>query len=309
MSKKDWFLILSLVPLLILVDQLTKLWALSAITTTQTYGPIGFGLYHNPGIFLGTFSKLPPLLRVVSLSTGGGFLLFLYATIQYLIPRRSLLLRIGMSLLIGGVLGNIIDRVFRGAIVDFLFILFPGKYTSPIFNIADFVQWVGYFMIVAFILIHASNIWPEKEERKKIWINPSFQIKYIFIFVITGAMFSVITGIYSYTYLKITIQELMRNPLQSDPSNEFLFSFSMVFLIICAVFLIMLSLIARLLSHRMAGPLYAFEKFLEDILSGKDRPLHLRAGDEFNHLEKLSEKIRKKTKNLRGKPKAKKTAS
>lgn len=296
MTKKNWLCVLGLVPFLVILDQLIKFLALSSITVTQSYGPIGLSIYHNPGVFLGTFSTLPPVLRIVSLSTGGGFLIFLYAVIQYLIPRRSLLLRVGMSFLLGGVLGNVVDRVWKGAIVDFIFILFPWGHNSPIFNLADFVQWVGYFMVVAFVLMHSSNIWPSKNERKKIWINPSFQLKYVLILLITGLGFSIISGIYSYTYLKIAMVELMKNPVKDGFSASLLSSFSLVFCIVCVVFLSLLVVLARLLSHRTAGPLYAFEKFLEDILKGKDRPLRLRIGDEFGHLEEVAEKVRKKVK-------------
>lgn len=44
----------------------------------------------------------------------------------------------------------------------------------------------------------------------------------------------------------------------------------------------------------MAGPIYAFELFLDDLLAGKDRRLVLRSGDELKvHIEDLAEKLRK----------------
>ena len=295
LRKRDWVYVLGIIPLLVLFDQLTKFWALSTITQYQTYGPVGLSLYSNPGVFLGMFSKVPPLLRIVSLSTGGGFLAFLYIAIQYLIPRRSLLLRMGMSLLLAGVFGNIIDRIVKGAVVDFLFFLLPGGHTTPIFNIADFVQWIGYFMIVVFVLRYAEKIWPSKDDRKKIWINPIFQRKYILIFLSVGLGFSIMIGIYSYTFLKIVVGDFLgSNPgvRVAEISKSYLSVYLSVFLVICVAFLISLFLIARLLSHRMAGPLYAFQNFLENLLKGVDRPLRLRAGDEFNHLEELAQKIR-----------------
>ena len=57
-------------------------------------------LHHNPGAMLGLFSDLPPVLRIVSLSTGGAFLVVIYALIQYLLPIKSLILRSGMSVLL-----------------------------------------------------------------------------------------------------------------------------------------------------------------------------------------------------------------
>ena len=72
----------------------------------------------------------------------------------------------------------------------------------------------------------------------------------------------------------------------------FLIPFFITFVAIAGGFSLTLLILGRILSHRMAGPLYAFEKFLEDLLSGKDRELKLRAGDDFQHLEELSQKLR-----------------
>jgi signal peptidase II len=56
-------------------------------------------------------------------------------------------------------------------------------------------------------------------------------------------------------------------------------------------FAAVLFLVGRVLSSRIAGPLYAFEKFLDDLAAGKPRPLRLRAGDEFKHLEVIAARL------------------
>ena len=53
-------------------------------------------------------------------------------------------------------------------------------------------------------------------------------------------------------------------------------------------------------SHRIIGPLYAFERFLDDVFKGKSRQLKLRAGDEFRHLETLAEELESRLKNQSG---------
>jgi hypothetical protein len=50
-----------------------------------------------------------------------------------------------------------------------------------------------------------------------------------------------------------------------------------------------LFLIGRSLSHRVAGPVYAFERFVKNFISGKPQKLKLRKSDEFVHLESLSQ--------------------
>lgn len=294
MTRNLWLLVISLLVGSWAIDQATKYWALQSISGISFYGPFGFVLHRNPGAILGAFSDLPPLLRIVSLSTGGAFLIFIYGAIQYLLPRRSLVLRSGMSLLLGGILGNVTDRILGGSVVDFI-MLGSREMASPAFNFADAIQWVGYFMIVYSLIKEGAQIWPNENERKKVWVNPRFQLKYCAILVFIGLGFSIVAGVFSYTYIGITIEDIVIGP--SDPlEKKFLIPFLEVYAVISLGFLFTLFLIGRILSHRTAGPLYAFELFLDDVLHGKDRPLKLRAGDEFHHLEELANEVREKLK-------------
>lgn len=239
---------------------------------------------------LGTFSNLPKVLRIVCLSTGGAFLLFIYLAIQYLIPVQAKMLRVGMSILLGGILGNVTDRINQGAVTDFLLIGSLER-STPAFNFADSIQWVGYILIVISLIRDGSLFWPEKNFRRSLWVNPGFQIKYISTLLGMGMGFCVISGVFFYTYLKITIDELVLGS-PTVVEQRFLIPFFITFAVIALAFSLTLLILGRIVSHRTAGPLYAFEKFLEDLLSGKDRELKLRAGDEFQHLEELSQKLR-----------------
>lgn len=69
--------------------------------------------------------------------------------------------------------------------------------------------------------------------------------------------------------------------------------FAMSIFSLSGIFLILTFLAGILLSHRSVGPLYAFEQFIEELLDGKnERPLKLREGDNYKHLEIIAEKIR-----------------
>lgn len=70
------------------------------------------------------------------------------------------LLKLTLALIIGGALGNLIDRIFRGGnVVDFLSFYF-GSYHYPIFNIADSCVVVGTILLAYYLLfVH-------KEEKK-----------------------------------------------------------------------------------------------------------------------------------------------
>lgn len=290
MKKRDWFLVIGLVPAIWLLDQASKAWAIKSISQFHFYGPVGFILHYNPGAILGTFSDLPPLLRVVSLSTGGAFLVSIYAAIQYLVPSRSLQLRIGMSLLLGGILGNVTDRILSGAVTDFI-VLGVQNLTSPAFNVADAIQWVGYFFVVYGLVRDGNLFWPDSNVRKTIWVNPRFQLKYILTLVVIGACFSVINGVFTYTFLRMTIDSLVAGPPRQTESR-FLIPFLQTYFIISTGFMLALFAVARILSHRTAGPVYAFEIFVRDLLSGKDRKFRVRSGDDFKNLEELADYLR-----------------
>lgn len=191
--------------------------------------------------------------------------------------------------MIGGILGNVADRIIWGYVVDFIVIGTP-KLSSPAFNVADAVQWIGYAMIVFAIIKEGEILWPEKNSRRKYWVNPSFQIKYCFVLLGVGIGLTLISLVFSYTYLRVSISELVGG--NAFLINKFISPYVITFLIISVGFCGILFTVGKIISHRIAGPLYAFERFLEDTLAGKNTNLKLRAGDEFKHLEDLSLEIK-----------------
>ena len=289
MDRKQWSLHFLLIFTLWGVDFATKLWALFNIRSLDFWGPFGIVLHQNPGAMLGMFSDLPPVLRVVSLSTGGAFLVLIYMAIQHLLPNNIKSLRFGMTVLLGGIIGNVTDRIIRGSVVDFM-IIGNMELHTPAFNVADVVQWVGYGMIVYALIRYGHEFWPEDDTRKRIWVNPKFQLKYVLTLLVIGFGFTLISGVFFFTYLKVVIDELV---IGSAPviERKYLLPFLITFAVITIGFLLGLLIVGRMLSHRVAGPIYAFEKFLEDLLKGKNRKLKLRAGDEFQHLEELADEL------------------
>ncbi len=292
MKRKDWFIVLGILVLAVIADQFTKVWA-SGITE-RNYGFLKLILVHNHGAMLGLFADLPAVLRIVTLSTSGVFLLSIYALIQYLIPVRLMILRIGLSILVGGIFGNVLDRILYGYVIDFISVRF-GTWHSPIWNVADVVQWIGYAIIVYSIIKHGDLIWPDNNIRKTFWVNKKFQIKHSAMFMVVGLFLTLISLVFAYTYLKVTIQEIAGpNEILIDRfSRPFLYSF----LVLSLTFSIVLFSVGKMISHRIAGPLYAFERFLDEILQGKGlskqgAALKLRAGDDFKHLEELAEQIK-----------------
>lgn len=58
---------------------------------------------------------------------------------------------LGLTFIVGGAIGNIIDRVFRGAVFDFLYFHY-GSYSFPAFNLADAFINVGVIILIIYAI-------------------------------------------------------------------------------------------------------------------------------------------------------------
>lgn len=134
-----------LVPVTIAVDQSTKFVVQSAMTRGVPVDVLGdfFRLtyIHNPGAAFGLNLGSPLLHAIVSIAALG-VLVYLYRTLE---PGEQLL-RYGLSLVLGGAVGNIIDRIYLHEVVDFFDFGF-GQLRWPIFNFADSFVTVGVFLL------------------------------------------------------------------------------------------------------------------------------------------------------------------
>lgn len=290
MNRQSWILVYIPIPILILLDTWTKSLALHYSNGQEgAFGP--FYLIFNHGAMLGLFSDLPPTLRIVSLSTFGALIVGVYFLFQYLIPGHHMKLRIGLSILLGGIMGNVYDRIRYGAIIDFIKIK-VGDVITPIFNVADVTQWIGYGLIVYFFIREGHTLWPEKNSRKSFWINAPFQKRFS-LFLATIAL--ILTGIFvvfCYTYLRVTLQEL--TAANQQIVQKFVRPFVMLILGLGFGFSFLIYILGGIFSHRIAGPIYAFERFLRETLKGNKVSFRVRKNDEFRHLEPLALEISEK---------------
>jgi len=130
-----------LVPLLLVADQISKLWALRSLDPIPD--PFLPGLYltlvHNTGVAFGLLKGNPFWLGIFSLLVG--FLLLVYLARA----RLGWMTALALSLVTAGALGNAIDRLGRGWVVDFLDIG-PGLW--PVFNLADSFVVVGVILLL-----------------------------------------------------------------------------------------------------------------------------------------------------------------
>ena len=103
----------------------------------------------NPGAAFGLLAQGNPLLRNIVL-LGITFLVICFVAYALWSRKREysgLSSRFALGLILGGAIGNFLDRVFRGTVTDFIEV-YHGLWTFPAFNIADSAITVGGVLLV-----------------------------------------------------------------------------------------------------------------------------------------------------------------
>ncbi len=153
MKKTVFFL--AIAALVLLLDQLTKAWIISTLRIHESFAVIGgfFNITHvrNPGAAFGFLAGASPAFRYVF------FLAVTVAAIalilHYLRTTRieDLSLVFSLALILAGAVGNLIDRIRFGAVVDFLDV-YVGVHHWPAFNVADAAITTGAAILMAILL-------------------------------------------------------------------------------------------------------------------------------------------------------------
>jgi signal peptidase II len=137
---------LTVATLVVIFDQLSKLWIRNNLAPLESLPEVGFlRLTHvlNTGSAFGLLANQTFLLIIATISSLIIILLFLH----YL-PSAATLSIISASLILGGAIGNLVDRLRFGYVTDFIDIRFWGNFHWPAFNIADAAITIGIFVFI-----------------------------------------------------------------------------------------------------------------------------------------------------------------
>lgn len=144
--------IIALIGMAALADQLTKAAALALLSRGEVVPvlpgfnlTLGFNEGSSFGMLSGVMSGKPFLMAALT-----GALALIFAVMAF--RARHPLERAGLALVVGGALGNIIDRLRQGAVTDFLD-LYWRDWHWPTFNVADIAITLGALCILVASLL------------------------------------------------------------------------------------------------------------------------------------------------------------
>ena len=135
-----------IVLLITVIDQTLKYCVVNYMSLGQSMPLLGLlklTYVRNTGAAFSLFSGYSPYLALLSL-----LIILVVVHFHYRVPEKSYFLQTGMALILGGSLGNLMDRVYRSYVVDYVDVTF-----WPVFNFADVAINVGVLIIIIEIFI------------------------------------------------------------------------------------------------------------------------------------------------------------
>jgi len=144
----------------IALDQLVKLWIVSHLalhTTVRVLPVLDVTLTYNRGaafsFLAGASGWQKWLFAGLAVAVGAGILFWL----RSLSGRRQRLLCLSLTLIMGGAIGNLIDRLRIGHVIDFILAHWHGTYFPWAFNVADSAITVGAALLLIDALLETRS--------------------------------------------------------------------------------------------------------------------------------------------------------
>ena len=160
-AMRHFYFLLSILWAVIALDQGTKWWVMANFSLHESKeiiaGFFHFTYIHNSGAAFGFLAKADGVWKqwffiIVAIAALG----FIFMTFKEYCT-KSFIFTLGLGLIAGGAIGNLIDRVRFGVVVDFLDVFVSGHHW-PAFNVADAAICVGVGLFMY------GTIFKDKEE-------------------------------------------------------------------------------------------------------------------------------------------------
>jgi signal peptidase II len=147
LTQRKWNTILLVIAFVIVAaDRITKIWVQANIALNQSVPETGFfRLTHvqNTGAAFSLFRGRTSILSIISILGLIFLLLYVFKLSRYFPTLDTRFNKIALGLILGGDIGNLIDRLYYGHVTDFI-----DTGAWPIWNIADAAMVVGVILFV-----------------------------------------------------------------------------------------------------------------------------------------------------------------
>lgn len=148
--NQTYAFLFSIAGVIILLDQWTKYLVRTRLEFTQEWAPWPWLLpyarivhWNNTGAAFGLFQGLNPVFIVLAIIVSSLIIYFFPR-----VPRSEWMLRLALSMQLGGAIGNLIDRLIYGTVTDFVSVG-----TFAVFNVADSCITLGVIVLALDLLI------------------------------------------------------------------------------------------------------------------------------------------------------------
>ena len=276
MKKQDWFIVTGVLVLLSVLDQLVQWFNMGASQS-----------FFSVDVFAVRFYK-----TIVFNSIVGLYFLCLFFLVNFILIGRFLGLRLALSLFTAGMLGDSLSIFFHSSAVR-----------AGLFQIGGIDIEFSYIYIVLgslltlfFIVRDHSLIFNKNNLRKTLIIEKN---QYIFCFYVILPYLLFVFGFYMFFHIFIQISLASTSRVSLGAQSQIINNFFSLFSVLSLCFLLTLVIFIFYLSNKIYGPVYAFKKYIKDVLiknKAKDQPFKLRGGDHFQDLPELAEELRQRLK-------------
>lgn len=149
--------------LIVLIDQFSKYLVMASLEVGQSWDvapwlvPI-FSITHvtNTGVAFGLFPGVGASFAIVPVIVSVMILVYSWS-----LPAEQWLTRVVLALPLGGAVGNLVDRLRQGFVVDFIDLNFWPLHEWPIFNLAD------SSIVAGVVLLSLLMLWEERREQRE----------------------------------------------------------------------------------------------------------------------------------------------
>jgi signal peptidase II len=153
---------ITLALLVAFADRLTKIWIQHSMTifdaTSIIPGWLRIVHTENPGAAFGVLAEGNALVRagvLIGIST----LVLVFVAVALWSRKSSFVAtgtRVGLSLILGGAIGNLFDRIVHGTVTDFIEV-YHGSWSFPAFNVADSAITVGAILLLLDLVLQGTG--------------------------------------------------------------------------------------------------------------------------------------------------------